>query len=363
MPSITADFQSIVKDWEKVYHSSFFSEGLYVKKTERLCQATFGLKTLTMNSAGSALYTVARYLKAKTFTNLSRTPVAAVCCNTFFATGAMFREAGFCVSLVDCELETFSMSIESLKALPQQPDVVVLTHVGGVIAKDYEPLANYCKAEGIVLIEDASHALGANLNSRHGAGSLGMAAIYSLYATKAVPAGEGGLLMTSNDSLYEYSKRFRNYGKYIASSDGKPKSVRYTGEGFNFRMSEWDAVIAYHQIKVIKDIIAERLRVSRTLSSIISCVIDPILFNRGNGYKYPVLRDHAQQLGITRYSGAVYSETDQLKDIMENCLGHDRENLVNCEKVAKYYVCLPVEVNPCIDMDINELLKWLRRPQ
>ena len=81
--------------------------------------------------------------------------------NTFFATGAMAREAGFQVVGVDCSKEDFCITAEMLdRYAPTNTDVVILTHVGGGIAHDYAGVAEWCAQHGAFLLEDAAHALG-----------------------------------------------------------------------------------------------------------------------------------------------------------------------------------------------------------
>src|SRR5438445_508484 len=64
-------------------------------------------------------------------------------------------------------------------------------------------------------------------------GGYGDAGVYSFYATKTISTGEGGVLVSSNDDLLEFSRAFRNYGK-----------PDHRVEGLNFRMNEFTAALA-----------------------------------------------------------------------------------------------------------------------
>ena len=92
------------------------------------------------------------------------------------------------------------------------PRAVVLVHIGGHIAFDVERIAALCRDRGVALIEDCAHAHGATWNGRR-AGSWGDAGVYSLYATKTISTGEGGVLVSRDPELLAFARAFRNYGK------------------------------------------------------------------------------------------------------------------------------------------------------
>ena len=85
-------------------------------------------------------------------------------------------------------------------------------HIGGHIAFDSEAIAALCRARGVTLLEDCAHAHGATWDGRR-AGSYGDAGIYSLYATKTISTGEGGVLVSRDPELLAFARAFRNYGK------------------------------------------------------------------------------------------------------------------------------------------------------
>ena len=125
------------------------------------------------------------------------------------------------------------MSFEDFerKAERHKPRAAILVHIGGHIAFDAERIAAYCAANGIFLLEDCAHAHGADWNGRR-PGRFGDAGVYSLYATKTVSTGEGGVLVSADPDLIEFARKFRNYGKFEHEVDG-----------LNFRMSEFTAAL------------------------------------------------------------------------------------------------------------------------
>ena len=134
--------------------------------------------------------------------------------NTFMATPLAAIRAGAEVQFVDCNREDLCMSFADFEAKAEQhkPRAAFLVHIGGHIAFDSERIAEYCAEHGIFLIEDCAHAHGASWNGRK-PGTYGDAGVYSLYATKTISTGEGGVLVSRRPEVVEHARDFRNYGK------------------------------------------------------------------------------------------------------------------------------------------------------
>lgn len=280
--------------FREIVDSGYLSEGKYISLFEGEVANQYGGRAIGMNSAGSCLFSVAKYYDIKK---------ALVCNNTFYATGAMLQNAGARITLVDCD-DRFSMSYDDLMRRYSDHDAVILTHIGGCIAQDYEKIYDFCRAEGILLIEDAAQAYGATFNSTQWgtvkAGYFGHAAVFSFYPTKAVPVGEGGVVVTRDKNLADFLQKFRNYGKYSLAG-----VTHYLPGCFNFRMDEWTAAVAYYQVNRVEEILNWR----REDAEVLRKVIQPLWWDSGsNWYKYIV----DEKLLIVEVSGRVYQESDQL---------------------------------------------------
>src|SRR5437868_1099079 len=173
--------------------------------------------------------------------------------NTFMATALAAMRAGAQVEFVDCNREDLCMSFADFekRAARRKPKAAFLVHIGGHIAFDSERIADYCRQEGIFLIEDCAHAHGASWNACK-PGAYGDAGIYSLYATKTISTGEGGVLTSKRPEMIEHARGFRNYGK-----------PTYAVAGLNFRMSEFTAALGLLQIERLPEIVAWKNLVAR----------------------------------------------------------------------------------------------------
>src|SRR5947209_6932146 len=197
-----------------------------------------------------------------------------------------------------------------------------LVHIGGHIAFDSERIAAYCREHGIFLIEDCAHAHGASWNGRR-PGSYGDAGVYSLYATKTISTGEGGVLVSRNPELLEFVRAFRNYGK-----------PDHAVHGLNFRMSEFTAALGLLQTERLPEIVEWKNETARTHLD----PLHPARLQLPEGmtsglYKYIVFD------WLERSTGRVYDEP------CHRVLGHPVE-LPNTDWVAQNHSCVPLYYRP-----------------
>jgi len=325
--------------FDSVISSKFWTEGCKLRQFEDTIENKTGKHAVTMNSAGSCLYTLYTILHQKG-------KKLVVPNNTFYATGGMAREAGWDLILADCGLD-FSMSHLALSSIEDTGDIagVVLTHVGGVLAKDYTKIAEYCKSKGWFLIEDAAHAVGVTENGV-AAGDLGLAAVYSFYPTKAIPIGEGGAVVTKDKDLAEQCSIFRNYGKTVV--DGV---VQYS-RGFNFRMDEWTACVGLAQFEDLDNILYRRNLAAQRLAEIIP-PLPPFTGRVSNWYKYPVSLTYK----VDKTVGKIYAKTDQLESSMG--LADQGFYLPVSSYIASSHQCLPLGENMYDGMSDEDIIVML----
>lgn len=328
--------QKVLAALQEVLRSGNYSEGRYTEAAQSSFARVARKPAVLFNSCGSALYTVFKWLKP-----LVTSPVAMIQNNTFYASGACAAEAGFIVSLVDSQSDCPSMSVDSLREVwkTTRGQVVVLTHVGGWRAKDYEQIAEFCLQKNLILIEDCAHAVGVPE-----AGTLGKAACWSFYPTKAVPCGEGGALTTNESSLLDFAKLYRSYGKYEVDQE-----IRYA-RGMNLRMSEWDAAVLYVQLEHLQDILSARREDAAVLSQIEVCLLQ----GPTNWYKYPVRRGSG-----LRTVGPVYKRSDQLSSSLTSYGPEIVSSLHSSQWWADSHECLPIGEGLYEGLSVDEVKNLL----
>lgn len=142
------------------------------------------------------------------------------------------------------------------KAIEGKPNVkaVVVVHLLGVpceMEKIKKVLNDYSK-DKVYVVEDASHALGSEYKGKR-CGSLGDVGCFSIGGgrTKTIGTGEGGIVVTNDDSIAERCKNIRNHGdRYV--------DVDYLC--FNFRMSELNAVVGLSQMPKLDMLVDWQIR-------------------------------------------------------------------------------------------------------
>jgi dTDP-4-amino-4,6-dideoxygalactose transaminase len=197
---------------------------------------------IAVNSCTSALYTSLRSL------GVGDGDTVVVPAMTFSATANVVRLLGADVVLCDVT-ETGNMDPENLARQLERYNAaaVMPVHLYGLPA-DMPRICRLADEHDVAVVEDCAHAPGASLDGKP-VGSFGDAGCYSFYATKNMTTGEGGMVVTSDDELAERVRKLRNHHQ-TKSPDEKQDNWGYDvdGLGFNFRMSEIQAVMGRSQI-------------------------------------------------------------------------------------------------------------------
>lgn len=158
---------------------------------------------------------------------------------TFAATGNSVALTGATPVFVDIEPETFGLDPAAVAAaITPRTKGIMPVHLYGHPARMRE-LTNIATAHGVDLYEDAAQAHGASLDGRP-VGSFGQFAVFSLYPTKNMTSGEGGMVTAATDELARRLKLLRNQGM----------ERQYDNEiiGFNARMTDIHAAIGRVQL-------------------------------------------------------------------------------------------------------------------
>jgi dTDP-4-amino-4,6-dideoxygalactose transaminase len=299
--------------WELVFESDRWSEGPMTEDFELAWSSWNGLPSVAFNGWTGAALAALEWAGVRGETVLCPS-------NTFMATPLSILHAGGKVEFVDCNREDLCMSFADLerKVAEHKPKAVFLVHIGGHIAFDAERIAELCRAEGILLLEDCAHAHGADWNGRR-PGTYGDVGIWSFAATKTVSTGEGGMLVSRHEDAIEHARAFRNYGK-----------PEYAVHGLNFRLNEFTAALGIVQTERLDEIVRWKneqaaLHVPNRL---------PLPDGMTSGlYKTIVFEP------IERSTGKVYDEP------CHRVLGH-HVDLPNSDWVAQNHWCVPLYYRP-----------------
>lgn len=161
---------------------------------------------------------------------------------TFAATGNSVALTGATPVFADIEPETFTLDPKSVReAVTERTAGIMPVHLYGhpFLAKEIQEIA---EEFDLMIFEDAAQAHGASLDGRS-VGTFGAFAMFSLYPTKNMTSGEGGMVSCANPEIARNVRLLRNQGM----------ETQYANEviGFNARMTDVHAAIGREQLKKV----------------------------------------------------------------------------------------------------------------
>lgn len=261
-----ADHAGIVESWLDILSTEQFINGKYVSTLEenfarRCSQTKYAVAT---NSGASALEIAIRAMDVKNAKILVPT-------NTFPASVSAIIRSGNVPVLTDIDLDTMCMSYETMMdRMDDDVRGVMTVHMAGLISPDIMKVKKYCDERDIFLMEDASHAVGASCFG-HRAGDIGTVGCFSLFATKIITTGEGGMITTNSEHIKDNSIIYRNHGCFRNQSNigGFDAGVTCVDASCNYRMPELSAVLGISQIDRLDEFIMHRNRIANYYSAVI----------------------------------------------------------------------------------------------
>jgi perosamine synthetase len=179
---------------------------------------------------------------------------------TFVATAEAVALAGAKPVFVDIDPQTYNLSPKAVeKAVTKKTKAILPVDLYGFSA-DMKPLREIADEHGLALVEDAAQAHGLTYMGKP-AGAFSDAACWSLYASKNMMTGEGGVVTTNDDQIAETLRMIRTHGE----------KAKYASLilGSNYRMSEIQAAIGNVQMQKLPSFIEKRRKNAQQLTKIL----------------------------------------------------------------------------------------------
>ncbi len=178
---------------------------------------------------------------------------------TFFATVTPLLFIGAKPILADCDENGNINPNEILKKITNKTKAVVVTHMWGVPCQ-MSKIMKICKDHKLLLLEDCSHAHGAQYKNKL-VGSFGNMAVWSLQGPKNITGGEGGILVMDNSEYYYRALLLGHYNKRCKQEipvDHPLAKFSTTGMGLKYRAHPLAVVIAHEIFKRINEYLKNR---------------------------------------------------------------------------------------------------------
>ena len=161
-----------------------------------------------------------------------------------------------------CGLEEPWLSAAACEAAIGQRTAAILTMANGGHDGETEALKAVADKHGLLLLEDAAHAVGSRLDGRH-LGTFGRAGAFSLFSNKNLAVGEGGMIVTNDAEMAARMRLLRSHGMTTLTWDrhrGHASGYDVVTLGYNYRIDEPRAAFARARLARLDDENASRRR-------------------------------------------------------------------------------------------------------
>lgn len=255
-----------------VLRSDFLTQGPMVPAFEQaLADYTGAGYAVCANSATSALHAACVALNVD---ECSRVWVSA---NTFVASANCAAMLGASIDFIDVDPQTGNISAETLqKKLQQSPEQtwpthIIVVHFAGNPC-DMAAISSLLNDSDCRIIEDASHALGAEANNcKVGGGKFSDISVFSFHPVKMITSGEGGCALTSDVELAQRMRCFISHDIERDPQRLQQLGIDVDGDWFfvsqgaapNYRLSDIHAALGLSQLQQLDNWVTKR----RTLAS------------------------------------------------------------------------------------------------
>ncbi len=274
---------------------------------------------------------------------------------TFIATSNAALFVGATPVFAEIEQATFGLDpVDVEKKITKNTKAIMLLHYAGNPCM-VEELKKIADRHGLILLEDAAGALGAEVNGKK-VGTFGDAAMFSFCGPKVIATGEGGAIVTNNQDLYEKLKLLRSHGRlettnYFSSAD----YMDYISLGYNFRMSTMTAALGLSQLAKIDTLLGARKSHATYLNAGLATVnqITLPVASAGNTHIYQLYTIHIKEgtevrdklkahLNGKGIFAKVYFEPIHLTSFYKGKLGYKKGDLPVTESVSSQVLTLPM---------------------
>ena len=172
---------------------------------------------------------------------------------TMVATAFAVSYTGAKNVLVDSEMETWNLDLEEVREkISDRTKAIIIVHTYGHPV-DMDPILELGEQEGIVIVEDAAEAHGAEYKGRK-AGGMGRVGCFSLYGNKIITTGDGGMVVTDDPDLAENARGLKHFS-CVGDTHFLHKTI-----AFNYKMSNLQAAVGVAQMQRLEEFIQLRRR-------------------------------------------------------------------------------------------------------
>lgn len=215
---------------------------------------------------------------------------------TFIATASIVIEANCVPVFVDIDPRTYNMDASKIEALiTSRTKAIIPVHFAGQ-ACEMDQIISIAQKHNLKIIEDACHGHGAEYKGKK-LGSIGDAGCFSFQSSKNLTSGEGGMIITNDDALYQMMNSLRNVGRVEGGA-----WYEHHFAGCNYRITQLQAVLLSCQLKRLEEQTMIRHRNGTYLNELLSKIDGITPLARGLGETI-----HSYHIYIFKYNKSEFN--------------------------------------------------------
>ena len=252
-------FNEVSTELEEIFESGQLTKGQHVAKfVKSLTDYTGGLYAVPMTSATTALTMCLKVLGIK------KGDKVAISDFSFPATANVVEDVEATPIFIDVDKDTYNMSVDDLRSkIDDKVKAVIFVDALGS-PSGLDKIKAVCEEFGIPLIEDAACAIGSSINGVK-VGNLADLTCFSFHPRKLLTTGEGGAILTNNAEYAVWLDMKANHG----ASGLRGKVFDFVDFGYNYRMSEIQALMGWKQVQKLDGITKRRNLIANQYAEIL----------------------------------------------------------------------------------------------
>ena len=236
VPNVTDEGQRLVQE---VLNKGYLNEGEYTECFEKKVAALLNCKHAIAVTSGTA----AMFLSLKAL-GVGKGDEVLVPDMTFIATANAVDLCGATPILIDINPETMTMDLNSASsAITKKTKAVIPVHVTGRAA-DMAGVLDLAKKHRLFVVEDAAEAFMSKHNGKY-LGTYGNTGCFSLSPFKIIGTGQGGIIVTDDDSLHARLITLKDQGRPVRGTGGDDM---HDSIGYNFKFTNLQAAVGLGQL-------------------------------------------------------------------------------------------------------------------
>jgi len=236
---------------DAVKNAWYDNANMYHEKFERAFAAYVGRKhAITLPSCTSALHLALLSL------GIGPEDEVIVPDITWIATSAPISYVGATPVFADIDAKSWCLSAQSFaNCITSKTRAVIIVDLYGNMP-DMEAILKIAKQNQILVIEDAAEAIGSEYKAKK-AGRFGEVSTFSFHGSKTITTGEGGMLVTDREEVYQRCLFLRDHGKDFTQN----KMFWNTEIAYKYKMSSLQAALGLAQLERIEEIVARKCKI------------------------------------------------------------------------------------------------------